>query len=401
MNILKKVKLTLLATSVMFFPQVGHAADQEKDDHTTLIRTMPAASASQSERISIAERDVSDISLLFTIYGKNFDPELLDVEQTLSSMVKIRKVHETTSSEEFAARVAAVRKNFETSIFDNLILPFLGDHFLDVVKVSATALELTVPEIDARGTAINEMVDTLFTFEPAGIEGSLVPSVGPRKYFNFRRPIIDLIDYALTLSPQEILERTGALKRNEALLTNTLAYRPEIIQSLFKQQPDEFERRAVILQSLEKYLSNEERGGASEIEIEALEKNAQLLTEQLVPFLERTENGNFLSPRARNLLNFLNHTPGDNAFRIAEIEKSWDTLSKMVPRIEQSQVLAAALEWVPSEEIASRTAAIFQHQDFLPLTGEGARVNIFATKSVEEIEHLASVGRSLLSSSSQ
>lgn len=73
----------------------------------------------------------------------------------------------------------------------------------------------------------------------------------------------------------------------------------------------------------------------------------------------------------------------------------------MVPRVEQSQVLAAALEWVPSEEIASRTAAIFQHQDFFPLTGEGGRVNIFATKSAEEIEHLASVDRSLLSSSSQ
>lgn len=273
---------------------------------------------------------------------------------------------------------------------------FKKDHFLDVVKVSATALELSVSEIDTRGAAINEMVNTLFTFEASGIEGSLVPFVGPQKYFNFRGPVVDLIDYALTLSPQEISERAGALKRNEALLTNTLAYRPEIIQSLFKQHPDEFERRAVALHSLEKYFSNEERGGASEIEIDALEKNAQLIMEQLIPFLERIENGNFLSPRARNLLNFLNHTPEDNASRIA-----WDTLSKMIPCMEQSQILTAALEWVPSEEIESRTAAIFQHQNFLPLTGEGARVNIFATKSAEEIEHLASVGRSLPSSSSQ
>ncbi|MBX9621063.1 MAG: hypothetical protein K2X28_03390 [Alphaproteobacteria bacterium] len=77
MNILKKLNLTLLVTNVMFFPQVGHAADQEKDDHTTLIRTMLVASASQSERISIAERDVSDISLLFTIYGKTLDLQLM------------------------------------------------------------------------------------------------------------------------------------------------------------------------------------------------------------------------------------------------------------------------------------------------------------------------------------
>lgn len=325
MNILKKVKLTLLATSVMFSPQVGHAADQEKDDHATLTRTMPAASASQSERISIVARDVSDISLLSTIYGKNFDLELLDVEQTSSSLTKIRKVHETTSSEEFATRVAAIKKNFKTSVFDKFLFMFTKDHFLDVVKVSATALELSVSEIDTRGAAINEMVNTLFTFEASGIEGSLVPFVGPQKYFNFRGPVVDLIDYALTLSPQEISERAGALKRNEALLTNTLAYRPEIIQSLFKQHPDEFERRAVALHSLEKYFSNEERGGASEIEIEALEKNEQLVTEQLVPFLEMTENGNFLSPRARNLLNFLNHSPEDNASRIAEVEKSWDT----------------------------------------------------------------------------
>lgn len=401
MNILKKVKLTLLATSVMFSPQVGHAADQERDDHATLTRTAPSASSSQLEGIPTAARDVSDISLLSTIYGKNFDLELLDVEQTSSSLAKIRKVHETTSSEEFATRVAAIKKNFKTSVFDKFLFMFTKDHFLDVVKVSATALELSVSEIDTRGAAINEMVNTLFTFEASGIEGSLVPFVGAQKYFNFRGPVVDLIDYALTLSPQEISERAGALKRNEALLTNTLAYRPEIIQSLFKQHPDEFERRAVALHLLEKYFSNEERGGASEIEIDALEKNAQLVMEQLIPFLEKIENGNFLSPRARNLLNFLNNTPEDNASRIAEVEKSWDTLSKMVPRMEQSQILTAALEWIPSEEIASRTAAIFQHQNFLPLTGEGARVNTFATKSAEEIEHLASVGRTLPSSSSQ
>ncbi|KAB2833609.1 MAG: hypothetical protein F9K49_06375, partial [Caedimonadaceae bacterium] len=310
MNILKKLKLTLLATSVVFFPKAGHAADQEKDDHTALTRAVPASFSSSSqepeELRSIQFMTSSDATLLSTIV--DFDNAMLDFYSPVNEeiMAKIRSVSEGVSSEEFQARADAIKRNFATSIFSTNYLPEEArKHFFDVVKVSARALELPVSEIDARGVAINKMVESLFTFKPADWELAFPKAewlMNPKDSSLDQFRLIDsaeLIDYALALPSQEILGRADVLKKNEeVLLTNSRYSRPEIIKSLFKLEPGENERRATIMPSLIQYVHkgmydfmgtnmrlNDLIRDVSKMKIDDLERNARLIADRFDRFI--------------------------------------------------------------------------------------------------------------------
>ena len=143
MNILKKLKLTLLATSVMFFPKAGYAADQENDERTVrLARPLPASPSSSSqdseELRSGKFMTSSDATLLNKIV--DFDSAMGDFYSSVNeeTMAKIRSISEGVSPEEFQARAEAIKRNFAKSVFSTNYPPEEArSHFLNVVKVSS------------------------------------------------------------------------------------------------------------------------------------------------------------------------------------------------------------------------------------------------------------------------
>lgn len=401
MNILKKLKLTLLATSVIFFPKAGHAADQEKDEHTVML-TRPVSAPASSSNQELEElrsgqfMTSSDATLLSKIVG--FDSAIHDCYAPLNeeTMAKIRCVSEGVSSEEFQARVDAIKRNFATSIFSTSYPPEEArKHFFDVVRVSASALELPVPEIDARGVAINKMVESLFTFKPADWELAFPKAGYP---VNLKSSLVNqfrlidsagLIDYALALPSQEILERADVLKKNEGvLLTNSRYSRPKIIKSLFKLELGEIERRITIMPLLIQYVrgiyytynimgADMELNGmisdVTEVKIDDLERNARLVVDRIDPFIKMIAPGPnpILSRLMREILKV---NPDDNQSRFDIIERNWGALSTVIPRKNIS------------DEITNRTTALIQNQEHLR---QDQRATIFMEKSADEITAIA------------
>jgi hypothetical protein len=385
MNILKKLQLILLATSVIFLPKVGYAADQENDEHTVILtRSAPASSSSSSQETEELRSGQfmtsSDVTLLSTTV--DFDSAMCDFYSSVNeeTMAKIRSVSEGVSPEEFQARADAIKRNFATSIFSADYLPEEArNHFLDMVKVSTRALELPVLEIDARGAAINKMV-SLFTFKPADWElafpkaGGLVnPNGSSLNQFRLTDSA-DLIDYALSLPSQEILDRADRLKTNEEiLLTNSYYSRPKIIKSLLKLEPVEIERRVTIMPSLIQYVrgvyhiynfmgANMELNGlisdVAEVKIDDLERNTRLVVERIDPFITMAAP----SPNtilSRLMREILKANPDDNESRFDTIERNWGALSTAISPKDRSNVIANVFKLkLSSDEITNRTTAL-------------------------------------------
>ncbi|MBX9786232.1 MAG: hypothetical protein K2Y08_02730 [Alphaproteobacteria bacterium] len=412
MNVLKKLQLTLLATSVIFFPKAGHAADQENDERSVMpARPLPVSASSSSqepeELRSVQFMTSSDATLLRTIVDS--DNAMCDFYSSVNeeTMAKMRSVSEGISSEEFQARAEAIKRNFATSVFSTNYPPEEArSHFLDVFNVSTRALELPVLEIDARGAAINKMVESLFTFMPDNwdllkAKGLVNPKGSSLNQFRLTDSE-DLIDFALSLPSQEILDRADRLKKNEeVLLTNSYYSRPKVIKSLFKLEPGEIERRVTIMPSLIQYVrgvyhiynimgANMELNGlisdVAEVKIDDLERNAQLVVERIDPFITMAAPGpnTILSQLMREILKA---NPDDNESRFDTIERSWGALSTVIPPEDRSSVIVNVFKLkLSSDEVTNRTTALIQNQEHLR---EDRRATIFIEKNADEIIAIA------------
>lgn len=353
------------------------------------------------------------------------------------TLEKLRNMYDRISPDEFKARMLTIRSNFATSIFHTSHPSSPKErerYFLNTLKVNFEALELPVAEIGARGAAINKMVDSLFIFQPVGPDGQIFPPFFHMNHFKFLDSA-DLISYALTLPPAEIMSRAHMLKQNEdLLLIKVRDLRPKMIQSFFKVEPNEIEKRVTIMRALAEYqinvfktegseierigiraglidranltrdLSEFERmnaslmerlqtdtltRAASEIKIDDLEENARFIMGPLDAFLKFTKLYELLkllfeSHRVNFITDCLNKLePAENYSRLAAIEQNWGAISQVAPRPwQQLDVVKAALG-LPSDESHNRLAALIKYQDLLPLKLN--KGTVLATKSAEEI----------------
>lgn len=274
-----------------------------------------------------------------------------------------------------------------------------------MIKVSTRALELPVSEIDARGSAINKMVESFFIFKPTalGFRQQHKSLVTPKGSSQFRlTDSADLIDYALALPPQQIVERADVLKKNErVLLTESNYYLPKIIKSLFQLELEEIERRATIMPSLMQCIQNDALHShnmitnflladliitVSKMKIDDLEKNARLIVDRLDPFITMV-NPIYRQVIARFMLQVLTLKPEDNESHFNAIEQNWGALSTVIPLADDRLgVIQTAFELSP-DEISNRTAALIQNQD--RLSPELSRAKIFREKSADEISAFA------------
>ena len=292
MNVLKKLKLALLATSVMFFPKAGHTIKPEDQKPSAgPSRQSPRPEHERPVFNSILSADSSNIHSAAVAAGPSSS---LDEPQDISSLLGSRDIKNTASIQDELRALRATKSEKEATdiinaIRDNLIKKFItplltnGKHFIfhpqsyvdynnsrstdisflsskrqeansSLQEIVTYALTLSKEQIETRSNAVENLIIQTGRFRNSQ-EGS--PDKDLKIELDYwGKFIIPLIGNVLKLEANQIINRTNAIKDgSSSLLPSTefsepygsLSYRYfssiDVVESLMKLQTQDIVNR--------------------------------------------------------------------------------------------------------------------------------------------------------------
>lgn len=251
MNTSKKLKLTLLATSILFFPKAGHTMMKPEDERSSAGPSRPDQErpvfnsllpVGLSNQVPTTSTDYrSGSNRMKQLFGQTFIPTE-EIYQRLSLL-------ESTSPENFQGIIGAIRtqlvEKFTTSSTSSSRSSIANDSALQASLQDVVSFALTLPkgEIEQRSKGMIRTIVDLNNALPNSIQHALLPpfALTPRfqteeevdRSYNYQlseqvRTTPNLIYFfkdLLELYPSQITQRTEAIKKNADFL---LPSRPKI-----------------------------------------------------------------------------------------------------------------------------------------------------------------------------
>ncbi|MBX9621852.1 MAG: hypothetical protein K2X28_07525 [Alphaproteobacteria bacterium] len=250
MNILKKLKLALLATSVMFFPKGGHAimgADDEKPSagqskpaprpeveaqgFTSLLPAGPSNPAPKADAspLSSSLKGPQKLTTRDIVY-RTFERLYLPNEECDKIATALSSLNSNKSSEEVKVITDAIRDNLVKQFLTPALsantydyhVKFYGlrdvismrvDAYSSVPEIITHALTLSKEEIEDRSKALRNMIkSTLYPWKRSSNENNDSPSLSDALN-DFGLPLLPVIASVFKeLSANQINNRTSAIK---------------------------------------------------------------------------------------------------------------------------------------------------------------------------------------------
>ena len=264
MNLLKKLKLVLLASGVILSPKGGYAADHERDDaHKMLTRPGPSQPFNSMLPLSVLNElsaspsssslpQFSDEHLLresVALFGR------ADVVNT-SIRQYIVNLHKQNPADEVNDIIKAIRVNLiekfalpEEISFQKSMMQISDSKPSDLQKIVAYALTLPKEEIVARSIAMRNMVSSLCLKRGRG--HGLLPSFAEDNgliYFKDQKESLIVVDNVLRLNSHQIAHRTNMINENRNyLLPKIQSGHVAVIGFLMKLQTEDIRNRAGIM----------------------------------------------------------------------------------------------------------------------------------------------------------
>jgi hypothetical protein len=256
MNLLKKLKLVLLASGVILSPKGGYAADHERDDaHKMLTRPGPShqvgfnsmlPALDENKHPSSSSQSINEIDaklyqdLIFAILGE---------KPARTSLDDIKKMQSICAKKytpgDYDTRIMAVR-----SVLNMFIPPFEFSNRSEqqsiLQKIALDIFDLPLVELNARSKAIENMANELYTFRKIH-HGMRIYTTKGLENFKESRESLSIIYNLLKLNSHQIDNRTKMIKTNIDDLLPTGGFRIGVIGHLMNLQTEEIGKRATLL----------------------------------------------------------------------------------------------------------------------------------------------------------
>lgn len=262
MNILKKLKLALLATSVMFFPKGVRAMDEEtKSDSTHISRSQSSTSTSIAG--SSHDTELHERERMKNLFGVTFTPnkEIIDRLQSLGSETdNITKAIKTHLIEKFAPWLTRERDTFTRNDSEKRFRGSL--YFNSLENLVSSALSLPKSEIILRSSALAEKIPELMEVyrawrlhnaKPYDKQGDLIkdPVTLDSLIGSNKAPrVLSLVSSLLKFNPEQIKSRASAIVEAKDVLLPTEDHVIVAINSLMNFEPQEIVERSKIMGKL-------------------------------------------------------------------------------------------------------------------------------------------------------